>query len=92
MTDYPPDLAAILRAVADDPQLMLQAHLAIEDELIDMRDRRMFIGGPTGLPANGFVVREQDGSPSDVIRIGTKPGIQMALRAIANHLDTDKEG
>lgn len=83
------DAAALLRRIADDPELMQAAHLAIEDELIELRDSCMMIGSSVGLPANGFVVREKDGSPSPVIRLGTRPGIVMALKAIADRIDAD---
>lgn len=91
MSDAPirPDAAALLRQIADDPELMRAAHLAIEDHLIMLRDSGMFLGSSAGLPANGFVVREEDGSPSEIIRMGTRPGIEMTLKAIADHLDAD---
>jgi hypothetical protein len=81
------EVAALLRRIADDPELMQAAHLAIEDHLIELRDSCMMIGNSVGLPANGFVVRERDGSPSEIIRLGTRPGIEMALKAIADHIE-----
>ena len=55
------------------------AHLAIEDELIDMRDHRIGVLGY----ANGMVVNERDGSPSSIMRLGTREAIKLALKAIA---------
>lgn len=87
---YTPDIVAALRAIADDPDLMVAAHLAVEDHLVELRDSCMFIGGPDSLPANGFVIREKDGSPSEIIRLGTKPGIRMALKAIADKIQENQ--
>jgi hypothetical protein len=85
----PDNAAALLRQIADDPDLMQAVHLAVEDHLIELRDSGMMIGGAMGLPANGFAVRNKDGSPSEIIRLGTRPGIQYALRALADHLDKE---
>lgn len=82
-TEMPHEIAELLRNIADNPELMEAAHLAIEDHLVKMRDAGMF----TGPHGNGFVVREEDGSPSEVIRMGTRPGIVMALNAIADRID-----
>ena len=53
------------------------AHLAVEDVLIDLRDRRIsFLGS-----GNGFVVLEQDGTPSSAMRLGTRDGLRIAIKA-----------
>lgn len=78
MTDLDPDQ---VRELADDPELMAAVHLKIENMLIDMRDSGTFTGN-----ANGLAVREADGSPSDIIRIGTRWAVQIAVRTIADEL------
>ena len=81
MADKP--AAAAVRAILNDPDLMQAAHRAVEEVLIDFRDRR--ISAP--FHGNGLVVREYDGKDSDIIRLGTRDGIKVALQAIARHLD-----
>lgn len=78
-----PEVAALLREIADSDELMRAAHIAVEDLLIQMRDDRMSMPNR----ANGFVVRENDGSPSHVIRLGTRDGIAIAIRAIADRME-----
>lgn len=78
MTSLDPDK---VRDLADDPGLMTAAHLKIESMLLDMRDSRV-----SNMSANGLVVREADGTPSDAIRIGTRWAVQIAVRAIADEL------
>lgn len=86
------DAAALLRQIADNPELMQAAHLAVENYLVELRDSEMMIGGPHGLPANGFTIRERDGSASEIIRLGTRPGIVLALKAIADRIEADSKG
>lgn len=61
-------------------EAMVEAiRLRLEDELIEMRDAGLFI-----LPAaNGLVVRNYDGSPSDIIRIPTRMAVRTTLEAAA---------
>jgi hypothetical protein len=64
--------------IADvDEDALTAAHVAVEDVLIDFRDRRI---GVLGF-ANGFVVREADGSESSIIRLGTRDGLRIAIKA-----------
>lgn len=91
-TPMRPDAATLLRQIADNPELMAAAHLAIEDYLVMLRDSGMLIGGLNSMPRNGFVIREKDGSPSEIIRMGTKSGIEMALMAIADHIEANGKG
>lgn len=72
-----------IRTLAEDPDAMRAMHLAVEDELIEWRDARRSVLGP----ANGFVVKEYDGSPSNIIRLGTRDGLRIALRALADHIE-----
>jgi len=50
---------------------------AVEDELVELRDAR--IGQ---LRNNGLVVKERDGSPSDIIRLGPEDALRIGLRAM----------
>lgn len=60
----------------DDTALRL-ATVAVEDVLIEFRDRRIGILGA----ANGFVVNERDGSPSDIMRMRTRDGLRIGIEA-----------
>jgi len=77
------EVAAIRATIAGSRELELDekaltaAHLAIEDVLIEFRDLRVSVMGP----ANGFVVRERDGSESPIMRLGTRDGLEIAIRA-----------
>lgn len=78
------EFAESVRALSRDPKMLQAAHIKLEDQLIDMRDSQMSV-----FPAaNGMVVREKDGSPSDVIRIPTAMAVQIALEAIADKLES----
>lgn len=56
------------------------ARLAIENTLIEMRDMRMF-----QLRNNGLVVKEYDGTPSNVIRLGPEDAVRIGIEAINKH-------
>lgn len=75
-----------LRRLADDPDLMQKAHVAVENVLIEWRDDRLSML----LCANGLVVKEKDGTPSSIIRLGTRAAIQLSLRELANILEEEK--
>lgn len=68
-------------------QVAQQMHLAVEDELIEMRDARISVIGP----ANGFVVREKDGTPSGIMRLGTRDGMRIGLLAALKALEIEVE-
>jgi hypothetical protein len=70
-----------------DEMALTAAHVAVEDELTDRRDRRIGLIGP----ANGFVVREADGAVSDIIRLGTRDGLRLAITAYLSAVRS-KEG
>ena len=77
------EVVAALRAMADDSELLWNvARKAIEDELVEWRDSRMFV-----LRNNGFVISEKDGSPSQIIRFGPETGVRIALLALARHVE-----
>lgn len=75
------ELAEALVSITDDPQLMEVARKAIEDELTDWRERRL-----STLRGNGLVIREKDGTPSQIIRFGPEVAMVIGLRALAKHL------
>ena len=81
-------LAIALRRLSEDPEALTAAHLALEDELIELRDAGLSVMGP----ANGLVVRYTDGTPSDAIRIPTRDAVRMALTALADHLTETETG
>lgn len=66
-----------------DETALTAAHLAIEDALVDFRDNRISVLGP----ANGFVIKERNGDPSGVLRIGTRDGLRIAITAYLAALD-----
>ena len=68
-----------LLKLAEDQSLLEAARKAIEDVLIERRDSRLSLLGR----GNGLVVREQDGSHSDVIRLGPEDAMRIGLLAIA---------
>lgn len=80
-------LAFALRKMAQDPELLMAVHLKIEDLLIEMRDGGLSIMNARGGPANGLVVRYSDGSPSDIIRLGTRDAVRLALEGAADHIE-----
>lgn len=60
-----------------DEEALTAAHIAVEDVLIEFRDSRIGVLGR----ANGFVVNERDGSPSSIMRLGTREGLRIAIKA-----------
>ncbi len=63
------------------PEVLALLHLAIENELVDLRDEQIWVKGP----ANGFVIKTREGFDSDVIRLGTRDGLLVALRRFCGH-------
>lgn len=53
------------------------AHLAVEDVLIEFRDRRIGVLGP----ANGLIVKEADGTESCIMRLGTRHALEIGIKA-----------
>lgn len=70
-----------LETLADDPALLEIGRKAVEDVLIEFRDDRISVARN-----NGLVCKEKNGTPSDVIRLGTEVALKIALKAIAEHL------
>lgn len=61
--------------VVDDDALEV-ARKAVEDVLIEFRDNGVFV-----LVPNGFVIRYRDGSLSDVMRLSTRDGLRVGIKA-----------
>jgi hypothetical protein len=80
-------LAAALRKLADDPVLLTAVHLAIENELVELRDGGIVIGSRDRMPANGLVIKYPDGSSSEIIRMGTRDAVKLTLTSAADHLE-----
>lgn len=76
--------ADALRAIAEDRDLLNVAHRRIEAALIDFRDNRISVPDC----GNGLVVREADGSWSSTIRMTVPEALRMALKAIADEVET----
>ncbi len=76
-----------------DEDALTAAHLAVEDVLIDFRDSCIFVLNH----ANGFVVNESDGRPSSIMRLGTRDGLRIGIKAYLSATNekerpaTDKE-
>lgn len=60
-----------------DQAALTAAHVAVEDELIWMRDAGMSMP----FHANGFVVRNYDGTESCIMRLGTRDGLRIGIKA-----------
>jgi hypothetical protein len=75
-------VALELHQIADDANLLNVAHKAIEDVLVEWRDLRL----STPLAANGLVIKEKDGTPSNQIRMTPEEAMRVGLNAIAAHL------
>jgi hypothetical protein len=63
------------------------AHQAVEDALVEFRDERISVLNR----ANGFVIRERDGTPSDIMRLGTRDGLRIGVRAYLEALEAASE-
>jgi hypothetical protein len=51
---------------------------AVENALVELRDSRISLLGR----GNGLVIRECDGTPSSVIRMGLEAALRIAMDAI----------
>lgn len=76
------DERALLRKVAESPELLEIGRAAIEAVLIDYRESRI----STLNRGNGLVVREKNGEKSSLIRLGPEDGLRIGLTAIADSL------
>lgn len=65
---------------------LTMAHKAVEDVLIEFRDRRI-----SCFAANGLVVREADGRDSPVIRLGTREGLRIGIEAYLDAMEDESD-
>lgn len=75
-----------LEAISNDDALLEVGRKAIEDLLIELRDQRIC----QPLRRNGLIIREKDGTESNIIRFGPETALRVGLKAIADHLKTNK--
>lgn len=78
-------LAQELLLVAESTELLDIARRAIEDALLELRNSRISV-----VRNNGLVIREIDGTPSNVIRMGPEIAMRIGLKAIADYLEQTK--
>jgi hypothetical protein len=71
-----------------DEEALAVAHKAIEDALVDFRDRRISVLDR----GNGFVIRERDGRRSDIMRLGTREGLRIGLKAYLRAVQERRDG
>lgn len=75
-----------LLKLSDDLEMLQVARQAIQDVLIDFRDRRISVLGL----GSGMVIKEKDGTPSDLIRLTSIEVIRIGLKAMAEKLGESK--
>ena len=76
-------MAAIyLEEIYENDELLEVGRKAIEDELIELRDNRMCT-----MRNNGLVIKERDGTPSHIIRMGSENALRIGLKAIQKHME-----
>ena len=68
--------------IINNDELLEIARVAIENKLLELRNSRISV-----LRANGLVIREKDGSNSDIIRMGSECAIITGLKAILDYLE-----
>jgi hypothetical protein len=66
-----------------DEQALEVARKAVEDVLVEFRDRRISVLNC----GNGFVVREPDGQDSSVMRLPTRDGLRIGIKAYLSALE-----
>lgn len=72
-----PELKAAMARQVVDVEALRVARRVLEDLLIGFRDARVSVISA----GNGFVVREPDGTDSDVIRLSTVDGLRIGFQA-----------
>lgn len=70
-----------LEDIANNEELLEIGRLSVENELIQLRNLRIF-----QIRNNGLVIKEEDGTGSNVIRFGPETCLKIGLQAIAKHL------
>lgn len=77
-----------MSGVEVDPAALTAAHVAVENELVALRDDFLSVIGP----ANGFTIRTRDGQVDGIMRLGTRAGLEIAIKAYLEALaDTQRE-
>lgn len=71
-----------IEEIAEDENLLEIGRLAIENVLVELRDDR--ISQPRN---NGLVIKESDGTTSDIVRMGSEDALRIGFKAIAKHLE-----
>jgi len=59
------------------------ARKAVENALVEFRDNRISVLNV----GNGFVIREFDGERSDIIRLSTRDGLRVGIKAYLEALE-----
>ena len=77
------DKISLLNEISEDEDLLEIGRLAIENELVYFRDNMM-----SQIRGNGLVIKEFDGTPSDIIRFGPEIALKIGLKAIAESLSS----
>lgn len=80
-----PVKAVDLLKISKDDELLEVARLAVEEELVELRDSRIF-----QVRGNGLVIREKDGTNSNIIRLGMEQAMRIGLEAIHKHIHKAK--
>ena len=75
----------LLRSLAENEELLEVGREAVENALLGLRDSRLSILDR----GNGLCIREKDGTPSSLIRLGTESALSIALKAIADKLEKE---
>lgn len=73
-----------IKDLLERPDLLEVGRIAIEDALIDLRNSRIAMP----FRNDGLVIREEDGTSSSIIRLGTEDALRIGIRAILKHLDS----
>lgn len=68
-----------------DTDALTAAWIALQETLIDFRDRRI-----SQICNNGLCIKEFDGSPSNVIRISTKLAVEIAVKTYLKYINAGK--
>lgn len=76
------DVIDTLSYVASNPVLLEVGRKAVEDTLVDLRDERLSLL----FRNNGLIIKERDGSKSDIIRMGPEDAIRVGMLAIVEHI------
>jgi len=71
-----------IEEIIENDEFLEVGRKAIENRLIELRDSRICLFTRN----NGLVIREYDGSNSNVIRMGSEGALRVGLKAILEHV------